>query len=123
MHRSIKSKDVEKYPGDRKPREVKLNKEEDIEYESGALKSSSGKTTVSLTSKHLKHRKEAGSKTFAAKGSYKLMRIKCINLTNKRKRPRGRRSTDEAIESTLSATVDKREYTYIVNHASLQLSY
>ena len=112
MHRSIKSKDVEKYPGDRKPREVKLNKEEDIEYESGLLKSSSGTTTVALTSKHLKNRKEAGSKTFAAKGSYRLRRIRCYTLTGKQKRPRGRRSTDDhaAVETTLSAIVDKREY-------------
>ena len=112
MHRSIKSKDVEKYPGNRKPREVKLDREEDIEYESGSLKSSSGTTTVALTSKHLKNRKEAGSKTFAAKGSYRMRIIKCYTLTGKQKRPRGRRSTDdhEAVETTLSAIVDKREY-------------
>ena len=109
MHRSVKTKDVEKYPGDRKSREVKLDKEEDIEYESGSLKSSSGKTAVSLTSKHLKHRKEAGSKTFAVKGSYQMKRIKCFVFTTNDERPRGRRSADETIESTLSATVNQRK--------------
>ena len=113
MHRSVKSKDVEKYPGDRKPREVKIDREEDIEYESGSLKSSSGQTKVSITSKHLKHRKEAGSKTFAIKGSYQMKRIKCFAVTTMNERPRGRRSAEETIESTLSATVDKREHVII----------
>ena len=114
MHRSVKSKDVEKYPGDRKPREVKLDREEDIEYESGSLKSSSGQTTVSISTKHLKHRKEAGSKTFAVKGSYQMKRIKCIAVTTRNERPRGRRSADKTIESTLSATVDKREHVLLL---------
>ena len=114
MHRSVKSKDVEKYPGDRKPREVKLDREEDIEYESGSLKSSSGQTTVSISTKHLKHRKEAGSKKFAVKGSYQMKRIKCIAVTTRNERPRGRRSADETIESTLSATVDKREHVLLL---------
>ena len=48
MHRSISSRDVEEYSTDAQPRDIQLTKDEDIEYRSGTLYSSSGTTFVEI---------------------------------------------------------------------------
>lgn len=112
MHRSIRSKDVEQYPGDSKPREISLRKEEDIEYQSGSLKSSSGTATVALAASKKQRlqmeMEEEENDSFAVKGSYRLQRIHCYTLKHSEAWKRRRRSTGDAVKATLSATIDKR---------------
>lgn len=48
MHRTIKSEDVLEYASGIPKRDVLLTKEEDIEYRSGALYHSSGKTHIKM---------------------------------------------------------------------------
>ena len=112
MHRSIRSKDVDQYPGDSKPREISLRKEENIEYQSGSLKPYSGTTTVALaTSKKQRLQMEMEKEkddSFAVKGACRLQRIHCYTLKHSEAWKRRRRSTGDAVEATLSATIDKR---------------
>ena len=122
MHRSISSKDVEKYSSEAaKQRDVKLSKEEDVEYRSGSLYSSSGASSVKIVSKRQQQEMVVEedqpdnlfkSDTLTVSGSYKLKRIRCYLLSGKKIFQRKRRSADSTnvVESTLSATIDKRQY-------------
>ena len=120
MHRSISSKDVEEYSSEAKPRDFKLSKEEDVEYRSGSLYSSFGASSVEILSK--RHHEMVDeedqpdnmfkSDTLTVSGSYKLDRMRCYTLSNNELPQRKRRSADttNVVESTLSATIDKRQY-------------
>ena len=115
MHRSINSEDVEEYPNDDRPHEVELHKEEDIEFQHGILQSSSGTTYVAINTHQQQEGDENDSdqnepKMFAVVGSYKLDKDRCYSLSGKEKQQRKRRSADNLVETTLSATIDKREY-------------
>ena len=122
MHRSISSEDVEEYSSEEaKQRDVKLSKEEDVEYRSGSLYSSSGASSVKILSKRQQHEmvieedqpdKLFNSDTLTVSGSYRLDRIRCYPLSSKKLFQRKRRSADSTnvVESTLSATIDKRQY-------------
>ena len=48
MHRSISNRDVEEYSTDVQPCDIQFTKDEDIEYRSGTLYSSSGTTSVEI---------------------------------------------------------------------------
>ena len=117
MHRSINSKDVEEYSGDARPRDIELNKEEDVEYRSGSLYTSSGATHLQIfTSQKRRHSQKMNdnltdSDTLTVNGSYRLDRINCYTLSSKKMPQRKRRSADanNVVETTLSATIDKRE--------------
>ena len=116
MHRSINSEDVEEYPNDDRPQEVELHKEEDIEFHNGTLQSSSGTTYVAIDT----HQQQGDGDdndsdqdepdVFAVIGSYKLDKDRCYSLSGEEKQQRKRRSADNLVETTLSATIDKREY-------------
>ena len=113
MHRSISSKDVEEFSGDTKTGDVELSKEEDVEYHSGSLYSSSGATSVEIVNYQ---REESNNltdyKTFEVNAHYRLDRVHCYSLSNEELPQRKRRSADatNVVESTLSATIDKRKY-------------
>ena len=132
MHRSINSEDVEEYPNDDRPHEVELHKEEDIEYHSGILQSSSGVTSIAIDSHQQRSQKPLGSEessgddqddsnVLSVKGSYRLDREHCYTPSESEIQRR-KRSSDNVFESALSATIDKSEnpllvklvmYTYI----------
>ena len=131
MHRSISSEDVEEYSSEAaKQRDVKLSKEEDVEYRSGSLYSSSGASSVKILSKRQQHEmvieedqpdKLFNSDTLTVSGSYRLDRIRCYPLSSKKLFQRKRRSADSTnvVESTLSATIDKRQYICMIMMHSL----
>ena len=120
MHRSISSRDVEEYSTDAQPRDIQLTKDEDIEYRSGTLYSSSGTTFVEILTlsqgrqQQLADEEEPSnltdSKTFTVNGSYTLDRMQCYTLSKSAAAQRNGRSVDNVVETSLKATVDKREY-------------
>ena len=116
MHRSISTQDVEEYSGDTKTSDVELSKEEDVEYRSGSLYSSSGATSVEIVNYQ---RGESDNltdyETFEVNANYRLDRVHCYSLSSEELPQRKRRSADSTnvVESTLSATIDKREYVVI----------
>ena len=122
MHRSINSKDVEEYSGDARPRDIELNKEEDVEYRSGSLYTSSGATHLRIfATQKRRHSPKMNdnltdSNILTVNGSYRLDRINCYTLSSKEMLQRKRRTTDSAnmVESTLSAAIDKREHLLIL---------
>ena len=117
MHRSISSRDVKEYSGDAKPRDIELNKEEDVEYRSGSLYTSFGATNLQIMQKRRQGMTVdqpdnlTDSDTLSVSGSYRLDRMKCYTLSSNELPQRKRRSADSTnvVESTLSATFDKRE--------------
>ena len=120
MHRSISSRDVEEYSTDAQPRDIQLTKDEDIEYRSGTLYSSSGTTFVEILTlsqgrqQQLADEEEPSnltdSNTFTVNGSYTLDRMQCYTLSKSAAAQRNGRSVDNVVETSLKATVDKREY-------------
>ena len=120
MHRSISSRDIEEYSTDAQPRDIQLTKDEDIEYRSGTLYSSSGTTFVEILTlsqgrqQQLADEEEPSnltdSKTFTVNGSYTLDRMQCYTLSKSAAAQRNGRSVDNVVETSLKATVDKREY-------------
>ena len=95
-----------------KQRDVKLSKEEDVEYRSGSLYSSSGASSVKIVSKRQQQEMVVEedlpnnlfkSDTLTVSGSYKLKRIRCYLLSSKKIFQRKRRSADSTnvVESTL----------------------
>ena len=120
MHRSISSRDIEEYSTDAQPRDIQLTKDEDIEYRSGTLYSSSGTTFVEIltfsqgTQHQLADEEEPSNLTdsnmFTANGSYTLDRMQCYTLSKSAAAQRNGRSVDNVVETSLKATVDKREY-------------
>ena len=120
MHRSISSRDIEEYSTDAQPRDIQLTKDEDIEYRSGTLYSSSGTTFVEILTlsqgrqQQLADEEEPSnltdSKTFTVNGSYTLDRMQCYTLSKSAAAQRNGRSVNNVVETSLKATVDKREY-------------
>ena len=120
MHRFISSRDVEEYSTDVQPRDIKLTKDEDIEYRSGTLYSSSGTTFVEIltfsrgTQQQLADEEEPSnltdSNTFTVNGSYTLDRMQCYTLSKSAAAQRNRRSVDNMVVTSLRATINKREY-------------
>ena len=116
MHRSISNQDVEEYSSEAKARDVKLSKEEDVEYRSGSLYSSSGATSVEILTKRQQDEEDQPddlfkSDTLTVSGSYRLDRARCYTLSSNEIHQRKRRSADSVnvVESTLGSTVDKRK--------------
>ena len=119
MHRSISSQDVEEYSTDVQPRDIQLTKDEDIEYRSGTLYSSSGTTFVEILTfsqgrqQHLADEEEPSNltdpNTFTVNGSYTLDRMQCYTLSKSAAAQINRRSVDNMVETSLKATVNKRE--------------
>ena len=125
MHRFINSRDVEEYSTDAQPRDIQLTKDEDIEYRSGTLYSSSGTTFVEILTfsqgrqQQLADEEEPSNLTdsnmFTVNGSYTLDRMQCYTLSKSAAAQRNGRSVDNVVETSLKATVDKREYTCVQN--------
>ena len=120
MHRSISSRDVEEYSTDAQPRDIQLTKDEDIEYRSGTLYSSSGTTFVEILTfsqgrqQQLDDEEEPSNLTdsnmFTVNGSYTLDRMQCYTLSKSAAAHVNKRSVDNVVETSLKATVDKREH-------------
>ena len=120
MHRFISSRDVEEYSTDIQPRDIQLTKDEDIEYRSGTLYSSSGTTFVEIltfsqgTQQQSADEEEPSNLTdsnmFTANGSYTLDRMQCYILSKSAAAQRNGRSVDNMVVTSLKATVNKREY-------------
>ena len=117
MHRSVTSDDVEEYPGENQAQDIHLTKDEDIEYRSGILYSSSGTTFVQvLTLPQGKQQQLADGEeplsnpnTFSANGSYTLDRMRCYTLSRSAAAPKNRRNVNNLVETSLRATIDKRK--------------
>lgn len=97
MHRSVNGDDVILYSTGVPKRDLKLNKEEDIEYQSGRLSHSAGTTSVKLTKSDVGQDQEGFSSLFSAKGSYNLDLIQCFSIAN-RAYSRHRRSVGNEME-------------------------
>ena len=97
MHRSINGDDVIEYSTGAPKRDVKLTKEEDVEYQSGKLQHSAGNTSVRISKDDTKQDQNSFSSLFSAKGSYSLDLKQCSPIT-KRAYSRHRRSVREDIE-------------------------
>ena len=120
MHRFINSQDVEEYSTDAQPRDIQLTKDEDIEYRSGTLYSSSGTTFVEILTFSQERQQQLAdeeepsnltdSNTFTVNGSYTLDRMQCYTLSKSAAAQRNGRSVDNVVETSLKATIDKREY-------------
>ena len=120
MHRFINSRDVEEYSTDAQPRDIQLIKDEDIEYRSGTLYSSSGTTFVEILTfsqgrqQQLADEEEPSnltdSNTFTVNGSYTLDRMQCYTLSKSAAGQRNGRSVDNMVVTSLKATINKREY-------------
>ena len=114
MHRTISSDDVKKYSTGDRMKDVKLEKEEDIEYHSGHLYHSSGSTTVKMANSKQKF---TGRRTtlqegplneelLSANGSYVLDLLHCYTVPSTAKR--GRRSARKPmIRGSLEVVIDK----------------
>lgn len=122
MHRSVSSEDVESYSSGVQVQDIQLTKEEDIEFKFGTLQSSSGVTTVALAiskqqavQKPLTDEEEEtsgnviDSDIFAANGSYRMELVDCYTISKSEKHQRKRKSATNIIETTLSASINKRE--------------
>ena len=112
MHRHIDGNDVIDYSSGAKKKNIKLLKDEDIEYRDGFLYHSSGSTVL-----HIKQRQNAKTaeksvaEAFAAEGSYTLDLEHCY-VPAKHVQSRHRRSVDEeiqkdSIEEDINAHYDK----------------
>ena len=120
MHHSISNRDVEEYSTDVRPRDLQLTKDEDIEYWSGTLYSSSGTTFVEILTfsqgaqQQLADEEEPSnltdSNTFTVNGSYTLDGVQCYTLSKSAAAQRNGRSVDNVVETSLKANINKREY-------------
>ena len=119
MHRSVSSRDVEEYSTDVQPRDIQLTKDEDIEYRSGTLYSSSGTTFVEIltsqgTQQQFADEEEPSNLTdsnmFTVNGSYTLDRMQCYTLSKSTTAHINKRSVENMVETSLRATINKREY-------------
>ena len=99
---------------------MQLTKDEDIEYRSGTLYSSSGTTFVEIltfsqgTQQQFADEEEptnlTDSNTFTVNGSYTLDRMQCYTLSKSAAAQRNGRSVENMVVTSLKATVNRREY-------------
>ena len=123
MHRHIDGDDVIYYSSGTKKKNIKLLKDEDIEYRDGLLYHSSGSTML-----HIKQKEDGTavensiSEAFAAEGSYTLDLQQCY-IQTKHMQSRRRRSVSEemrkdSMEEDIKAHYDPCEYTFRTNNYS-----
>ena len=106
MHRSISNRDVKEYSTDVQPRDIQFTKDEDIEYRSGTLYSSSGTTFIEILTfsqgkqQQLADEEEPSnltdSNTFIVNGSYTLDRMQCYTFSKSAASQRNWRSVDNS---------------------------
>ena len=97
MHRSVSSDDVKEYSTGARVKDIQLEKEEDIEYQSGHLFHSSGVTSVKLARSRQKMRNghailpegPLNDQVLSTNGSYSLDLVRCSQIPSAK---RGRRS-------------------------------
>ena len=104
MHRFISSRDVTH------PHDIQLTKDGDIEYRSGTLYSSSGATFVEILQETQQHLADKESNRLTVNGSYTLDRMQCHTLSTSTTAHISKRSVDNMVETSLRATINKREY-------------
>ena len=111
MHRVINSQDV---IDDTHSRDIQLTKDEDIEYRSGTLYSSSGTTFVEILTFSQGTQQQLADKEsnrLIANGSHILQKMQCYTLSKSAAAHVNKRSVDNVVETSLKATINKREYT------------
>ena len=108
MQRVINSQDV---IDDTHSRDIQLTKDEDIEYQSGTLYSSSGTTFVEILQERQQYLADEESNRLIANGSYTLEKMQCYTLSKSAAAHINKRSVDNMVETSLRATIDKRKYT------------
>ena len=101
MHRSVDGKDVIDYSTGARKRDIKLRKEENIEYRNGVLHHSSGDTMFKIEGKKGIEEAQSGqekkfSDAFSARGSYSLDLQQCYAPT-KKDGARRKRSLDDVM--------------------------
>lgn len=113
MHRTITGDDVLAYPNDIPKQDIKLTKEEDIEYQSGKLRHSAGTTSVKVSKTDSEQDTKSFSNLFSAKGSYALDLVQCYSITNRayarHRRSSGNEMETNGVEEGLQATLNKSE--------------
>ena len=113
MQRIINSRDV---IDDTHSRDIQLTKDEDIEYRSGTLYSSSGTTFVEILQERQQHLADKESNRLIANGSYTLEKMQCYTLSKSAAAHINKRSVDNMVETSLKATINKRKYTCTLVH-------
>ena len=103
MHRFISSRDVTH------PHDIQLTKDEDIEYRSGTLYSSSG-TTFAEILQETQHLADKESNRLTVNGSYTLDRMQCYTLSKSATAQINKRSVENMVETSLRASINKRKY-------------
>ena len=99
MHRSVKSGDVIEYSTGARKRDIKLNKEEDIEYRDGYLYHSSGDTSLKFKTRSSDESQHSLSDAFSARGSYTLDLEECYVQSEKDKTRQRRSLNDRMTEN------------------------
>ena len=124
MHRSVSSEDVKEYSTGTRVKDVKLQREEDIEYRSGRLHHSSGTTSIKITGSQQRiegRRVELqegplSDKLLSANGSYSLDLLHCQKSPSS---TRGRRDARKPMtRDSLKAVVSKSNLIYYGVHRS-----
>lgn len=121
MHRSVTSEDVEEYQEENQAHNIHLTKDEDIEYRSGILYSSSGTTFVQVLTLPQGKRQQfadgeeplSNPNMFTVNGSYTLDKLRCYTLSRSAATPKNKRNANNLVETSLRATIDKHKWTYI----------
>ena len=130
MHRSVRSNDVKEYSSDTQPSDIRLMKDEDIEYRSGTLYSSSGTTSVQILTFQQQQQRQLAEEmdppsnltdpnTFAVNGSYTLERMQCYTVSKSEAAQKSKRSVTNVVQTSLKATINKREYLCTKSSCSL----
>ena len=98
MHRHIEGSDVIDYSSGAKKKNIKLTKDEDIEYRDGFLYHSSGSTVLRIKQGQKAEAVEKSvTEAFAAEGSYTLDLEHCY-VPAKHVQSRHRRTVDEEMQ-------------------------
>ena len=118
MKRSVRRGDVSQYSIDAPAEDIDTSKDEEVEYESGKLKRSSGNATFHLLNDSLNEVESDFSLTqaFSASGSYSLELQECNNINSYAYRVQKKKVMSEmrkSKEEDLTATVDKSEIAMI----------
>ena len=116
MHRSVNGDDVIAYTTGAPKRDLKLTKEEDIEYQSGKLRHSAGNTSVKVSKSVDEEDQQSFSKLYSASGSYSLDLKECSPVV-KRAYSRHRRSVRDEMEGSKMEESLKAKYNLSEFHA------
>ena len=120
MHRHIDNDDVIDYSSGARKKNIKMFKDEDIEYRDSILQRSSGNTVIKIKEgKHQGEEHRLLSDAFSAIGSYTLDLQNCyVSTQNRHKRSSIDQMDENLMEENLKAHFDRSEinnYYYVLS--------